>query len=148
ADAQRRFLRLDVIDLEATLGGVIAVLVAQLETTLGNQTDTAPLTVAHLEYVLDEPSRRRIAVEPHTASILGLDLRPAGFELRHRAQQAFEQVARLEAGDDNGHAIAAGDRLVLATAHHRTDVAWSEERLYAIARRLQDSGNHWWHEDV
>src|SRR5215472_12098553 len=70
ADTQRRFLRLDVIDLEAALGVVIAVLVAQLETAFGNQTDAAPLAVADLEDVLDEPLRRGIALGPHGASVL------------------------------------------------------------------------------
>src|SRR5262249_28697540 len=103
---------------------------------LGDQPDAAPLTVADLEHLVDQLPRARVALPADSAGVLVLHLRAAGFELAHGAEDAFEHVERLEAGDDDGHTIAAGDRLVLGVAHHRADVAGPQEPLHAVARRL------------
>ena len=60
----------------------------------------------------------------------------------------FEQIDRLEAGDDDRHAVALRERLVLAVAHDRADVAGAEERLHAVAGGLQDRGDRRRHEHV
>ncbi len=148
ADAQARLLRLDVVHLEEALGVVVAVLVAQLEAAFGDQADAAPLAVAHLEDVLDQPPRRRVALDPHGPGVLVFHLRPALLELANRAQHALQQVERLEACDDDGHPVAVGDGPVLGGAHDGADVARPEEGLHAVARRLKDGGDHRRHQDV
>ena len=80
------------------------------------------------------PSRR------HGARVLVLHARrgPAS-SWRTAISDAFQQVERLEAGDDDRHAVALDDRLVFAVAHDRADVARAEEPLHAVARRSQDA---------
>src|SRR5205085_9482641 len=120
----------------------------KLVAALGDQADAAPLAVADLEDVLDQPARLRVAGALHGPAVLVLDLGPPGFQLPHGPQHAFEQVERLEASYHNWNAVAAGDRLVLGHAHDGADVAGTEERLDAVAGRLQDRGNHRRHEHV
>ena len=100
ADADRRFLGLDVVDLEEPLGVVVAILVAQPVAALGDQADAAPLAVADLEDVVDQPPRRRVplAAARPGAYWFSTSARPAS-SCRTVAQHAFEQVDRLEAGD-------------------------------------------------
>ena len=92
ADAERRLLGLDRVDLEPALGVVVAILVAQLVAALRDQADPAPLAVADLEDVLDQPSRRRVPLGPDGAGVWVLDLRPALLQLEDRAVDAFQEV--------------------------------------------------------
>ena len=55
-----------------------------------------------------------------------------------RHVDALQHVQRLEAGDDDRHAILRRHRLVFPVAHHRADVARGQEALHAVARRAQD----------
>ena len=99
---------LDVVDLEEPLGVVVAVLVAQPEAALGDQADAAPLAVADLEDVVDQPPRPGLPSR-RTARAYGFSTsaRPAS-SCRTVRQDAFEQVERLEAGDHDRHADSGG----------------------------------------
>ena len=81
ADADRRFLRLDAVDVEEPLGVVVAILVAQLEAALRDQADAPPLAVADLEDVVDQPPGRGVALGPDGPGVRVLDLGAARFEL-------------------------------------------------------------------
>ena len=48
---------------------------------------------------------------------------PALLQLPHAAVDPFEQIERLEAGDDDRHAESLGQRLVFVAAHDGADVA-------------------------
>src|SRR4051812_18945596 len=65
----------------AALDVVGTVLVLELETALGYETDPAPLAVADLENLIDQPPRCLVALGPHSPGVLILDLRLAGLEL-------------------------------------------------------------------
>ena len=95
-----------------------------------------------------EPPRRGVAVPAHHAGVLVLDARQTVLQTLDGAQDAVEQVHRLEAGDDDRHAIVGGERLVLAVAHDRAHVARPEKALHAVAGRLQHGGHGRRHEDV
>ena len=82
----------------------------------------------------DERLGRPVARLGHDPRVLILDLRPALLELREAHVDALQEVERLEAGDDDRHAVAGGDREVLAVAHHGADVAGREESLHAARR--------------
>ena len=61
---------------------------------------------------------------------------------------ALEQVERLEACDDDGHAVLFGDGPVLLVAHHGADVAGREKPLDAREGRGEDRLDGRRHEDV
>ena len=70
ADADRRFLRADVLHLEDPLGVVIAELVAQLVAALRDDADAAPAPVRDVEHARDHLPRRHVAVDGHRARVL------------------------------------------------------------------------------
>ena len=80
---------------------------------------------------LGAPSCRRGA----RRGVLVLDLRAPLLELLHAHVDALQDVERLEAGDDDRHAILRGQRLVLRVAHDRADVTGGEKTLHAVVRR-------------
>ena len=94
----------------------------------------APLARAHLEHGQHLLLGERDALAGHGAGVLVLDLVPALLELADRHPDALEQVERLEAGDDDRHAVLGGDRLVLGPAHDRADVAGGQEPLDLVGR--------------
>src|SRR5262249_45124062 len=140
ADADLGLAGGDVLHLEQLLGVVCAVLVAHAVARLGNRADAAPLPVPDLEALGAAAPRRPLAVARHRTGILVLHFRPPLLELAHRHQDAIEQVHRLEARDDNRHAVALAERFVLPVPHDGADMARTEERLAPGARRLADRG--------
>ena len=132
ADAHLGLARADVLHLEDALGIEVAELVAQLVTALGNDADAAPTPVGNGEHARDHLLRRHVAFARHGARVLILHFGAALLELAHGEQRAFEQVERLEAGDDDGHLVPRGDRLVFAPSHDGADVARPEESLHAV----------------
>ena len=92
--------------------------------------------------------RRLVARLGDHARVLVLDLGPALFQLLQAEVDALQQVERLEAGDDDRHAVALGDRHVLRVAHHRADVSGGEEPLHAARRRGEDRLERGRHEHV
>ena len=54
-------------------------------------------------------------------------------------QHALQDVQRLEAGDDDRHAVLRRERLVFREAHHRADVPGGQETLHAVRRRRRGS---------
>src|SRR5439155_12899980 len=95
ADAEGRLTRHDVGDLEELFGVVVAVLIAQSVATLRNRSDAAPLAVADLEDLIEQPPRRRVAVSADGPRILRFDRRLPRFELTQGPQQALEHVDGL-----------------------------------------------------
>ena len=60
----------------------------------------------------------------------------------------FQQVDRLEPGDDDRDAIALGEGRVVLVAHHGADVPGGEEALHAVGRRREDRLHRGRDEDV
>ncbi len=133
ADANGRFLRLQLAHGEDLLCVVVAILRAEPVAAPRDQADAAPLTVAHLEDLFQQAQGRRVAFAANGPAVLVLDLGPALLELPYGAQNPFEHVDRFKTGDDNRHAIALDERFVFLIAHHRADVPRPQEALHAIA---------------
>ena len=87
----------------------------------------------------DQLLRRHVALAAHRARVLVLDLGAAFLELLDAHVDALQDVERLEAGDDDRHAVLRRERLVLGVAHHRADVAGREEALHAVRRATTGS---------
>src|SRR5579871_649070 len=99
-----------MLDLEDTLGIVSAKLGTQSVAALRDRANAAPFAVTHLEDILDQLFRRRVALLSDDPAVLVLHLGPAGFELLHATQDALEHIDRLEAGDDDRHLEPGGER--------------------------------------
>ena len=133
---------------EPRLGVEGAVGLGEAEPALGDLADAAPAPGHDPEHLGHHLARRRIARPPDGAGVLVLDLGAARLQLPDAEIDALEDVERLEAGDHDRHAVAAGDRLVLVEAHDRADVAGGEEALDAVGRAAEDRGHRRRHEDV
>jgi hypothetical protein len=75
------------------------------QAALRNFTDAAPFAGNDFENFLDQILRRLVAFAAHGAAVLVFHFGAAGFKLLHRHQHALQNVQRLEAGDDNRHAV-------------------------------------------
>ena len=132
----RRLLGVDVGDVEAVLGVVVAVAARTAASRCrGIIADAAPGAVGDLEDVLEHRHRRRVALG--RARRGGRRSRPRGrprSSWQHGAPDALEDVQRLEAGDDDRHPVALGQRRVLARAHDAADVPGGQERLHPAGR--------------
>ncbi len=140
-DAERRLLGGDVADLEAALGVEARRTRRRSASPLRRGSRRCRATCGRRPRT---PSPRsscagRLPSRAHGARVLVLDAVPPLLELRAPpCRMPCEQVERLEAGDDDRHAVLLGDRLVLPVAHHRADVAGGEEGLHPVGRRAED----------
>ena len=91
--------------------------------------EAPPAPVGDDEDVLDHLQGGRVAVADDRAGVLVLDRRLAPLELRHRGEDALQEVEGLEAGDHDRDAVLRADRLVVAVAGDGADVAGGEEAL-------------------
>jgi hypothetical protein len=57
--------------------------------------------------------------------------------LRLKLPTAFQNIERLEAGDDDRHPIARRDRLVFLVAHDGADMARGKKALNPVGRRIE-----------
>src|SRR5262245_38513220 len=89
ADADHRFLGIDLFDFKEPLGIMIAEFIAQPKPALRNRTDSAPFAIADFEHFRYQSLRRSVAFTLDRASILIFNLSPAGFKLAHRHQGAL-----------------------------------------------------------
>ena len=92
ADANRRFLGVDLLHVEQSFGVMVAKFLAQFVTALGNRTDSAPFAVADFEDFVDEVLRDAVALALNDAGILIFHFRAARFELANGHQSAFQQI--------------------------------------------------------
>ena len=92
--------------------------------------------------------RGLIAVEGDDAAVGVLDFVAAGFELHDGAANAFEQVERFKAGDDDGHAELLSKRRILPVAHYAAHVTGSEKGLHLVAGRGHDGRDRGGDENV
>src|SRR6516225_9844768 len=90
ADAGCRLLRDDLVDLEDPLRVMVAILVAELVSGLGDRADAAPLAITDLEDLEDQIPRSDVAVVRDRARILVLDERSPFLELSDGHQDPFE----------------------------------------------------------
>ena len=139
ADAHRRFLRVQAVHLEDALGVVIAIFGPEPVAARWDRADAAPFAVADFEDLVDQLLRLRHCLRGAPPGYIGFRplARPSS-SCCTTAQDAFEHVDRLEAGDDDRHPETLGERLVFGEAHDRADVAGTEESLHAIARALRE----------
>ncbi|OPZ83305.1 MAG: hypothetical protein BWY76_02334 [bacterium ADurb.Bin429] len=77
-----------------------------------------------------------------------LHLGAALFKLAHRHGDALQQVQRLKAGNDDGHAELLCQRFILIHTHHRADMPGGEEAVHAVARRGEQRSDGRRHEHV
>src|SRR5215475_12143218 len=141
ADAQRRFLCIDLFNFKNSFRIVIAKIVLELVTALRDGSDAPPFSVAHFEYLVDELLRSHVAIAGDDAAVLIFHLEPSLLELLNSFQNAVEQIERLESCDYDRHFIPGAYRLVLPIAHHSAYMTRAEECLNPIQRRLQN-GRH------
>ena len=66
------------------------------------------------------------------------DLRTAGLELTHGHQNPFEQIDRLEPGDNDRHVIALAKLRILRVSDDGAHVARREKRLNAAPRGVEN----------
>ena len=64
-------------------------------------------------------------------------MRRSRLQQMHGAANALEQIERLESRDNDGHAVAFDQRIVLPVAHHAAHVPGGKKRLHAALRRVQ-----------
>src|SRR5262249_48599831 len=138
ADAGFRLVGFDLGDVEEPRGVHVAIFPLELIAALRNRANATPPAIGDLEDVVDHFEGGGVAFGPHGPRILDLDFGATGFELLDHAQNAFEQIDRLEARDDDRDSIAFRERSVFANSHDRADVAGAEKALHAVARSLQD----------
>src|SRR5712671_5152369 len=111
--AHCRLRRTNLPNGELPFGVEGGELLAYAQAAARNRANAPPVAVHQLEHARDEILGRLIAVPAHGARVLVLDVVTPCFELAHGQQHAFENVERLESGDDDRHAILRGDRLIL-----------------------------------
>src|SRR5215467_9929299 len=111
-DAQGGLLRIDLFHFEDAFRIVGAKLVLQLVPTLRNRAHSAPLPVANLEDLIDQPLSRYISIAGNNPAVLVLYVETAGFELLHGFQNTFQQICRFKAGDHDRNSVAGADRFV------------------------------------
>ena len=140
-DANLRLFRVDLAHVKDSLGVVFVKFVAQFVAALRDRSDPAPLPVAHFEDLVHQILGDAIAIATNDSWVLVFDLRFAGFELADCHQRSFQNIDRLEAGDDDRHFVTRRDRLVFAITHHGTNMPGPEKSLHAIERRLQNGGH-------
>src|SRR4030095_12548639 len=85
---------------------------------------------------LFKSSATRLPSRLTNAWILIFHFRLARFELPGCHQCFLQNIDRFEAGDEDRHPVAIGDRLVFALAHDRADMPRSKKSLHAIERRF------------
>src|SRR5215471_6053642 len=66
----------------------------------------------------------------------------SGLQLAYASENSVEQVDRLETCNHDRHFVARADRLVFSIPHNGADMAWTEECLDPIDRRLKDRGHN------
>jgi len=88
--------------MEALLGIEFAIIGAEPPAALRNHSDAAPGTIGYFENFSKQLLRGAVAFKSHYPAVCILDFVSAGFELNHGAADSFEQIERLESGDDNG----------------------------------------------
>src|SRR5215475_315286 len=79
-DAQGGFLRIDLFHFEDAFRIVVAEIILQLVPALRNRAHSAPLPVADLEDVIDQPLSRYISITGNYPAVLILHIESAGFE--------------------------------------------------------------------
>jgi hypothetical protein len=129
ADALRRLARRLARKGVAQIGVMFLKTPAQLEAAGRNLAQAAPLPRGDLEYFRDPLLRRSIPFPANRAAVLVFDLVAAFFQLGCRHQNAFENVERLKAGDDDWDFVALRDGEIFLEAHDGADVACSQESL-------------------
>src|SRR3989338_4565124 len=107
----------------------------------GNPPQAAPLAVADFEDFFHDLLGGAVAFAGHGADVLVFGFGAALFELLDEHGDGFEQVERLEAPHDDGHAKVAAQGLVLPVAHHRADVPGGDEALHAVHGRAEQQAH-------
>src|ERR1700688_1191372 len=102
-DTDIRFLGIDFLDLKDSFGIVVSELVAKFITALRDGAHSAPFAIANLENFIYQILGRQVAFPLHNARILILHLPSTELQLTHRHEHSFEDIQRLEAGDDYRH---------------------------------------------
>src|SRR5262245_43318342 len=134
ADTDGRLFGIDLFDFEEPLGIMIAKFTTQPEAAFGNRSDSAPFAITDLKHFRYQSLRRSIAFSLDCASILILNLSPAGLKLTQCHQCTLENVQWLKAGNDDRHLVASADRFVFVTAHDGAHVTRPKKPLDPILR--------------
>src|ERR1041384_1054889 len=130
--ADRGFRGMNAFDVaEAALGVERGELGANAEAAPGNRADAAPVAVHQLEDPRHEVLSWLVAVTPHGAHVLVFDLVPPFFQLADREQHAFQDVERLEAGDDDRDLVLRCDHVPLGPRHAVAGGARAAAPMYA-----------------
>jgi len=74
--------------------------------------DTAPTAWDDLEHLTDDVLRRTVSFPANRSAVTVLDLPGSFLKLKDAHIDAFQNIERLEAGDDDRDAVARRDRLV------------------------------------
>src|SRR6476660_1897048 len=134
ADADLRFLGIDLAYIKQPFGVMLAELGTQLKSTCRNVANSSPLPVTHLEDILYQFLGRTVPLASKYPGILVFhDIAPC-FEQAHGHQCSLQKIKGLETSNDNWDVVALGDRLVIAVADDRAHMAWAKESLHAILR--------------
>jgi hypothetical protein len=67
-----------------------------------------------------------------------VDPRMPPLELVHTGQQTLQQIHRLKTGDHDRYTEIRGDRFILVSSHHRTDMPCCQETLHLHLGRTHD----------
>src|SRR5271156_1394485 len=127
---------------------MVAILRTQPVAALLDRPNTAPLAIANLEDVFDQPPRGGVAIGADGPGIGIFDHCATRLELAYRPQNALEQVERLEASDHNRHAEIPCNRFVIAAADDSANVSGTEKALNAVIGRREKGLHHGGHHDV
>ena len=120
----------------------------QPQAALRDDADAAPAVVDDLEDAVHYRQRLRIALALHGAAVLVLDLVPSRLELLDEHVRRLEEVERLEAADDDRHAVLLRQPLVVDVAGDGADVSRRQEALHPVVRRRCDRFQGGRHQDV
>lgn len=117
------------VEVESLCGVEVGVGGAKAEAAGGNDSESAPGAVHHLEDLMHPALGVGIAGAADHAGVGVFDGMPTGLELGDAPVDAFEDIDGFEAGDDDGDAIVLSDGFVGLGAHDGTDMAGGEEAL-------------------
>ena len=132
ADANGRLLSINLFDVKNAFGVVVPEFATQLVATFGNGADTAPFSIADLEYFVYEFLGDAIAFTANNASVRILNLGATFLELSNCHQNSVQQVKRFKPGDDDGYLKPSGDGFVFTKPHNGADVAGTQKALNPV----------------
>ncbi len=111
------------------------------EARAGDNADAAPVRVHHVEDVIEQAARRRVAIRADHAPVAIGEPRLPGEMLAEHFVQGRKQALGVEPGHRRRHAVPFGNEAPLLGAHHRRDMPRGDQRGEAGRLAFEQHGD-------